>query len=216
MSTCVCQLLCGCWASAGRHRMVQENGKKGARVGNMFAPHTPKIACACVTAVTWRRRQRVFAQAVMILPDTGNRTHTQHAQNSPPLGPYLLGSVMATGSVLECACSGNMCQGTDEPTRGTFGRFCSHLSAEEWFHKHRARCFLTACLSRSSEHLNASLTSPRISRFYPSGDQSERVYCTVDGTRRQDESTSCFYLCAMWLLQRVVCKICVPLQILSS
>lgn len=79
----------------------------------------------------------MFAQAVMILPDTGNRTRTQHAENSPPPNPpppYLLSlssTAMATGSVLECACSGNVCQGTDEPTRGTLGRFCSHLSAEE-------------------------------------------------------------------------------------
>lgn len=32
----------------------------------------------------------MFAQAVMILPDTGNRTCTQHAQNSPPPTPQPL------------------------------------------------------------------------------------------------------------------------------
>lgn len=121
----------------------------------MFAPHTLRIACGCVTAATSMETSVCVCAGCNDFARHGQQdAHATRKIAPPPLATsYLLSpcsSVMATGSVLECACSGNMCQGTDEPTRGTLRRSCSHLSAEEWFHKHRARCFLAACLSHNT------------------------------------------------------------------
>lgn len=85
-------------------------------------------------ACRWVACQRVFGQALMILPgDSPTRalalqrhTHTQHcplprstlSSSKCTIPPFLFtqasSTAIATSSVLESACLGNVCQGTDE------------------------------------------------------------------------------------------------------